>query len=469
MRKVLVGGLGAVVLAALTLPGVAAPKSAKPLPAPRFHAPVKLTIDPGMGGYEPSIVVDRFNNVYVTAHKQNHNLVISPDARATSGLRSQSWIWTSKDGRTFSNMPGMTDLQENGLMFGDEGDIALDDRNRLYYVDTYLADNTFSRWTAHGPGKLTLDFARPMLGTGSIDDRPWIAAHGDGVVLYIGNQGDKVSYPAGVGGDGSGVGPGRYTVYMSYDAGQTFDPLGITLLESGWCRPAADHRKGSKRLFVLCTDDGGANDVNENAGEPPFDKGTLFAYVSNDDGRTWNRYAMGPYNAADSTTTYPSVSVARDGTVYALYNNAITSGPVPNTVEKSIGADNVAENRLILYSSKDGRTWQRRDVTPKAGRYHYTWLDVAPDGRLGMAYYYRPDAASDWHLYAGVARPGQRFAMTSVAPDMPVAPKDFPAPFGDFFQIAFGPDSLLNLSWTSMNADIIATGLNTDILYAKQR
>src|SRR5204862_498970 len=70
----------------------------------------------------------------------------------------------------------------------------------------------------------------------------------------------------------TGSGPGRYTVYSSYDGGQTWDHLGISLKDSGWCRPAAAPK--SKYVYAMCTND----------------TGKLYSYVSADDGHTWRRY-----------------------------------------------------------------------------------------------------------------------------------------------------------------------------------
>jgi hypothetical protein len=471
MRRLLIASTCSAVLAGLSITAVASP--AKPAP-PAFGKPVLLTVDKFAGGYEPSITVDRFNNVFVTAHKQNHTLVASPDSRSTLGLRSQSWLWTSKDGTTFTDPPGKTPLQEQSYEFGDEGDLAADDTGHIYFVDTNVTDNSFSRYKATGNGQLALETTRPIGPFGEpLDDRPWIAAHGDGVVLYAGNQGDKATYPAGARGDGSAYGPGRYTVYMSYNHGDTFDPLGVTLADSGWCRPGADHRKGSKDLYVLCTNDGGANDVQQNAGDKGFEVGTLWAYSSHDDGRTWHRSKMGTYDAAhEGNSTYPSLSVGKDGTIYALYNasrtvhSQILPGGVP---DPATGIDDPVDSHLRLYTSKDkGRTWSMRDVTPRKGMIRYTWLDVAPDGTVGIAYYYRPTAKDDWYVYAATAKPGKPFLANRVS-STKIASKDYGSAFGDFFQIAFGPDSKLNVVWTVQNTDLVAEGLNTDIYYAKQK
>jgi hypothetical protein len=457
-------------LLATSAVALAAPKAAKP---PAFGKPVLLTTDKYTGGYEPSVTVDRWNNVYVTAHKQNHSLVLSPDSRSALGVRSQSWLWMSKDGKTFTDMPGLTPIQEQSMEFGDEGDVAHDDTGHMYFVDTNVVDDTFSRYRATGNGQVALEATRPVGPFGEpVDDRPWIAAHGDGVVMYIGNQGDKVTYPAGAGGDGEAYGPGRYTVYMSYDHGDTFDPLGITLNDSGWCRPAADHRKGSKDLYVLCTNDGGANDVNENAGDAAHQNGTLWAFASHDDGRTWTRSKMGSYDARDGISTYPSVTIGKEGTLYALYNHSktvhsqILPGGVP---DPATGIDDPVSSRLWLYTSKDkGRHWTGKDVTPRKGMIRYSWVDVAADGTLGIAYYYRETVRDDWYVWAATAKPGKPFAAAKVS-ERKIASKEYGSAFGDFFQIAFGPDNKLNVVWTLQNEDLGFEGLNTDIYYARQK
>jgi hypothetical protein len=182
---------------------------------------------------------------------------------------------------------------------------------------------------------------------------------------------------------------------------------------------------------------------------------------------------MGSYDAApERNSTYPSLSVAKDGTIYALYNATRTThsqvlpGGVP---DPATGLDDPADSRLRLYTSKDkGRTWSVRDVTPRKGMIRYTWLDVAPDGTVGIAYYYRATTKDDWYVYAATAKPGKAFAANRVS-SKKIASKEYGSAFGDFFQIAFGPDNRLNVVWTVQNTDLGAEGLNTDIYYAKQK
>src|SRR5207244_6058011 len=95
-----------------------------------------------------------------------------------------SWDWVSVDGgKTFVDIPGLTPASVEQHEFGDEGDMAVDDANHLYFVDTNVTDITFTSWTVTGNGldKITLDQTRPILPSiQPVDDRPWVVAHGDG-------------------------------------------------------------------------------------------------------------------------------------------------------------------------------------------------------------------------------------------------------------------------------------------------
>jgi hypothetical protein len=427
-------------VAAATGAGVVAAFGVQPTAtaaAPKFGKPVLLSIDANAGGYEPGVIVDRYGNVVVTAHKQNHTLVVSPDSRSATGTRSMSWVWWSKDGgKTFADLPGRTLAQEQNAEFGDEGDLAWDATGHVYFVDTSVTDVSFSRWKSTGRGELALETSRPAGPMGQpVDDRPWIAAHGDGVVMYLGNEGDR-NYPAGkppTGGGDEANGAGRFTAYMSYDHGDTFNNLGYTLKDSGWCRPMAEKKAGSKTFYVVCSND----------------NGTHWSFVTNDDGRHFTRYKMGEY----TTSSWINGAVAPDGTVYAMYHER----------------DSDKLDHLMLYTSKThGKTWTKKDVTVgKLGAIAYSWMDVAPNGTLGMAYYYSPGANKDWYLYAGTAKPGQKFVFGKVSPGQKLV-QDGGGPWGDFFQVAFGPDNKLNVVWTQNAAIGGASGLNSEIYYAKQ-
>jgi hypothetical protein len=397
-----------------------------------FGQPVKVT-PAGGHGYEPAVYTDHFGNIYATAHKENWQLALSPDPNSPTFTRSMSWAWASSDGgRTFGDLPGLTMLSLEQHDFGDEGDMAVDDANHLYFVDTNVADVTFTSWSIYGLGQYVLDQHRPLLPAGEpVDDRPWVTAHGNGHVFYFGNEGDKDTY-----------GPGRYTVYASSDGGQTFDPIGITLPDSGWCRPAADHRAGSKYVYAFCTND----------------EGKLYSYVTADDGSTWNRYDAGTYNAADGSQSWPTVEVAKDGSIWALYVDGQTNA----------AGDTVTNTLKLFHSTDHGKTWSRRDITPKTGRYEYAWLSVSPDGKkLGVGTYYRPNNTSDWYVYGSVFGTGSKPALTLLDP-VSVQNKACSDAPGDLMSSEFNPDGTLDVVWTR-NTDPTTCGLVTvrDIYFAR--
>lgn len=458
-------------------------------PALHFGTPVRLPTFKSCGGYEPGMAIDKYGNIYVTAHKQNHCLAVADDPGSPVGVRSQSWLWTSKNGVTWKNMPGLANLTvpADQLDFGDEGDIALDDAHHphFYFVDTKVIDNSFTRWTVTGSGRedMTQDIHRAAVPTAeTVDDRPWVTAHGSSTVLYAGNQGDKDTYNAGdttKGCTGSAITPpqpgqkqspqgGRYTVFMSYDAGATFDPVGCTLPDSGWCRPAADHAPGSQFLYMFCTNDAGADDEVNNPGEAGFTNGTLFTYVSADNGHSWKRYKVDNYNAnlpsgsnTNGDITWSQIVVGKDGSVYALFNN-----PTSNSSQVKTGS------QLFLYHSVDhGKTWVRQNVTPaNPGLIRYTWLDVARDGKIGVGYESHPNINGNWHVYAGISSGFGHPVTYSTVDPFEVGPQgDFL--FGDFFEVAFDNQGRLAVVYTRcinlVDGDPTTDCLNSDIYFAR--
>jgi hypothetical protein len=397
-----------------------------------FGAPVKVT-PAGGHGYEPAVYTDHFGNIYATAHKENWQLAVSPDPNSPTWTRTMSWAWASSDGgRTFADLPGLTPLSLEQHDFGDEGDMAVDDANHLYFVDTNVGDVTFTSWDIYGLGQYVINTHRPLLPAAEpVDDRPWVTAHGNGHVFYFGNEGDKSTY-----------GDGRYTVYRSSDGGQTFDSVGQTLHDSGWCRPAADHRVGSRYVYAFCTND----------------EGKLYSYVTADDGTTWNRYDAGTYNAADAESSWPTVEVAKDGSLWALYVDG-----------KTDASGTTVSNTLNLYHSPDnGKTWTHRDITPKAGRYEYAWLSVSPDGKkLGIGTYYRPTNNDDWYVYGSLFGTGSKPTFTLLDP-VSVQNRMCQSAPGDLMASEFNRDGTLDVVWTR-NTDPTTCGTVTvrDIYFAR--
>jgi hypothetical protein len=73
----------------LTLGGGATAQAA---PAPTFGTPVRLPTFKSCGGSEPGIALDKYGNIFVTAHKQNHCDAVADDPSAPIGVRAQSWM-----------------------------------------------------------------------------------------------------------------------------------------------------------------------------------------------------------------------------------------------------------------------------------------------------------------------------------------------------------------------------------------
>jgi len=364
---------------------------------------------------------------------------LSVDADSFTETRSMSGAWLSIDnGLTWIDPPGLTPLSLEQHQVGDEGDMAHDDAGHIYYVDTYAADVTFTRWTTNGLGQVIFDYTRPIMPSPESDDRPWTTAHGNGAVFYFSNVGNKA------------YNGGRYTVHASYDSGLTWDYVGVSLPDSGWCRPAADHRPGSQLVYAACTNDAGK----------------LYSYVTTDNGHTWTRYNMGTYNSGDKTTSWPTIQVGPDGTVWVLYvdsNDISATGGIPNY------------NQLYLFKSTDeGKTWSKQEITPVHGRYQYAWLSISSDGKmLGMGVYFRPNNGNYPWTVAGATwavgtKPGPK-NLLSLDPDHPVSPPDHLTAPADYMGSFFFPDGKLGAIWTRYVLWTSAATLTRDIYFAKQR
>ena len=467
-------GLTAWPLVVLLMSCALAPALAHGATSITFGTPVRLPTFQSCGGYEPGIAIDRFSNIFVTAHKQNHCDAVALDPSAPDGVRAASWLWISSDGVNFSDLPGLTPVALDQVDFGDEGDVALDDAMHLYFVDTKLKEDSMTRWTAAGPGKSSIQFeyTLPILPSfQAVDDRPWVTAHGDNIVMFADNEGDKVTYPLGTA--GRGCGPGRYTIYMSTNAGTTFDPQGCTMPDSGWCRPAADHTTGSQFLYMFCDNDAGTNGVTgANPGDPGFTIGTLWSYVSADNGYTWNRYRVDSYNSdlpsgsnTNGDITWPSLTVAAGGDLYALWADPVT-GHDPSLVTPTNSDDRYKQaTHLKLYHSTDhGKTWVMQDVTPtNSGIIRYSWMGIADDGKtIGVGYFMHPTLTGNWHVFAGAAPRFGSAVTYALADPVEIAPAgDFA--FGDFFEVAFDRAGRLNVVYTRC-VDLVPGDSTTDCL-----
>ena len=385
--------------AAVLCLAVLAPLSAQ-ASAPGFRSPVLLT-PAAAGGYEPGVVADRFGNLFATAHKENWQNAVAPDTGSPTGSRAMSWTWMSADGgRTWQNLPGL--VQDK--VVGDEGDFAIDAAGHLYFADLSFADSSLTRWTVTGRGQVSWDFTRPAIPTTGADDRPWLAAHGNGKVLYVGEllQADDLA---------SSPEPGT-TIYRSTDGGTTFVE-GPRLRGTTYCKPATD-RLGTHAFFVvMCR---GVND-------------DILAFTSYDDGATFSRTVIGHHKGAGSR--WPTADIADDGSVVAV-----------TTYDDS--------SRVLLMRSTDGgRHFSTQVLALPRWRYGLTVVAVSPDNRtLGLGTYVRRAPGEPWRIYGAVWRPPAVPALVELDPANPVTPKDAPSPPHDLMGAAFGTDGRLTVVWT---------------------
>ncbi len=372
-----------------------------------FGTPVLLT--PAAGGYEPAVARGPGALILVTAHKENSTLVVAPDAADPALSRTASWAWSSRDGgRTYTSLPvpaGVADPTVPGI----EGDIASDDAGHIYLADMSLEDLLVHRWT-HQAGVTTWDYATHLV-TARGDDRPWLAAHGNGRLVYLAN--DSAS-PAG-----------RFASYASFDGARTFGEP-VVFPNSRWCRPVADRSPGSRRYYVVCSREDGDGGM---------------AFISGDDGRSYAERPL-PSREGERWELFPSIATNSRGLVVAT------------TATRPDGWG--ARNEVLLYSSRDhGRTWRRRVLPLPAGEWSYASVDLLPSGGVGFAAYHRPGSGQPWRVYAGV------FGLDGAAPvvpvdsaDAPAAPAESPYASGDLMGCAFDRTGRLTVSWTRSVVDV---------------
>ena len=399
---------------------------AAPLSPVAFGQPVKL--NPFGAGYEPGIDVDSQGTLYVTAHKAS--IVVE-------GSRLSSWLWYSADdGATWHEMP--SPLQTHDKLFAFEGDLAVDAHDRLYYVDTLLADNTITRWSA-GP---TWDYSLPLQRTSLLDDRPWIAAHGDGIVYYIGNS----ALRAGVFGtenlaEGS-LDKGRYHFYRSDDGGLTWS-VDRVLPNSGWCGLEAS-RLDDSTVYTVCI-----NDV--------LVPNRVYVQESHDRGETFVQTRVGTLGGAN--LGYPTITVDGNANVYAAWGDT-----KDNTVSK-----------LMVARKTAASAWTTLQVPTTVGTVSRPWIDSGSEGVVAIAYYGTPDTKptdqSKWSTYVAVSSNAHEAVPTWTTLDVSGVVETSATAPADFMQVVVGPDDRAHVVFgKSIDAPDLAhiVDYNQDIYYVGQ-
>ena len=424
-------------------PGALAPASAaEMLPVSLFSAPVVLTVEGG--GFEPSIDVGSDGTIYAAAAKT---------ARPNEGARLASWLWYSKDGgATFQDLPSPGDAHR--LMFGFEGDTAVDAKGRFYFSDTWLPDNAIHRWSPGSDGP-SWDFSRPVQGTtAALDDRPWLSAHGDGVVYLLSNNGPAVpSVGDLLGGEAA---PARIHVFVSADGGLTWS-LGHAFPKSRFCQVAASPADDTT-VYVVC-------DEAEGEGAP------VRVWRSGDRGATWTDPFLAEH-AIGTGYLAPAVAVDAAGRPYAAWQDERVDW---SGVQDAAWNGDTPGRLLLARPLGAGEAWETLDVTPFPARFGMLHACAGSAGRVALTFYATRDLTvtdeTEWRAFgllatdADAARPAWTLAPLV---EEPAAVGRFPP--RDLFQCAVGPDDSVH---AVVQKDRVGEayqpgdGIRADVLYVR--
>jgi hypothetical protein len=368
-----------------------------------FGSPVK--VNSHGWGFEPSIDVDSEGVLYVTAHK---------GSATNEETRLASFLWLSQDdGATWQEMPSPLHIHDE--LFSFEGDLAVDAKDRLYFVDTFGFDTWLSRWS-FGP---TWDFTQPTLLPSAFDDRPWLAAHGDGIVyLLTTDVGTHARAEDVIGTPGSSAEATTPVLYLSTDGGRTWSEA-RAFPRASFCGVAASPRDDTSVTVACAT----------RTSEGP----RLTVHTSLDRGGSWEDREIHRFEGQPAP--FPSVAYDGAGNVYTVFIDSVQ-----------------ADNKLYIGRLRRG-TWETRDITPLRGSLREAWVTAGRDGEVGVAFYgsdsVTPDASSTWHVYAGVSgnagSPSPRWSFARVD-EKPVIHAPYAPP--DFLQCVLAPDGTLFVAYS---------------------
>jgi len=364
-------------------------------------------------GYEPALSIDSMGNMQITAHKDlrwgGEGTPFGPilggptdtwyaceDGAMTSWDYWASWFWISTDNGTtwdhadqFEPTPGNLVNSAIGSLtggasecLGDEGDIAVDNQDIVYYLDTTLEDNWWHRFT-EGGDSYEMGSVCQRMNTMAADDRPWVAAQGEGIIHYLGNSG--VSPPECTGDTG------RYWYYHSEDGGNTFSQC--YAMPGGWSTISSE--KEGPYVYVAQEDaDSGS--------------GTVQIRISNDYGR-----GTGP-GPSDGSWQIPKDLGPRNGNCpegYPVVNNN-EAGTVAVVWADCPEGDLGAWDMMMAISYDHGETWEESwsiapDWGESGGITMYPFVSISDNNVVSVSWYgleYGDNGyteGDEWYLQVG--------------------------------------------------------------------
>ena len=367
-------------------------------------------------GYEPSLSIDSEGNLFVTAHKDlrwggegnpfapviGGNLdtwYACEDGEMTSWDYWASWFWISNDGgetwghgENFEPTPGNLVNSAVGSVsgsgsecLGDEGDIAVDANDVVYYLDTTLEDNWWHKFTDGGNTYISPSVCERMQ-TMAADDRPWVAAQGDGIIHYLGNSGaSPPECTADV---------GRYWYYHSESGGAPFSQC--YAMPGGWSTISSQNN--GPYVFVAQEDADSDSGTVQVRVSPEYGRGTG---PGPSDGTWLEPVTVGP-RTGNCPEGYPVVNNNEGGMVVVTWADCPNGNTGPWEMNVAVSYDN-------------GTNWSNWNATPfDRGIAMYPFVSITEDNIVSISFYgldFDQDNSQDgyvegkkWYLYAGALR-----------------------------------------------------------------
>jgi hypothetical protein len=253
-------------------------------------------------------------------------------------------VWFSDDGgKTFRELETPGHIREWNI--GAEGDLAVDEDGRTYFIDTYIPGLMFTRWSENGK---TWDFTAPAAGpVPGFDDRPWIAWGNDTLYLYINHVSHTAVYASTDGG-------------MSWGSSQVLswrgDPLGQPFFPA---HLAADRAKGTLWVSGVVQEEG--------------------------------RAALGSW-VLDSIGGEPTESVIsfpqRRGGFSPIFTGATAVDAAGNGYVTWSTWDQEGCDVYYASSTNKGKKWNDPvKVNTGPGCATFPWITAGDNGRIGLAWY----------------------------------------------------------------------------------
>jgi len=367
-------------------------------------------------GYEPSLSIDSEGNLFVTAHKDlrwggegnpfapviGGNLdtwYACEDGEMTSWDYWASWFWISNDGgetwghgENFEPTPGNLVNSAVGSVsgsgsecLGDEGDIAVDANDVVYYLDTTLEDNWWHKFTDGGNTYISPSVCERMQ-TMAADDRPWVSTQGDGIIHYLGNSGaSPPECTADV---------GRYWYYHSESGGAPFSQC--YAMPGGWSTISSQNN--GPYVFVAQEDADSDSGTVQVRVSPEYGRGTG---PGPSDGTWLEPVTVGP-RTGNCPEGYPVVNNNEGGMVVVTWADCPNGNTGPWEMNVAVSYDN-------------GTNWSNWNATPfDRGIAMYPFVSITEDNIVSISFYgldFDQDNSQDgyvegkkWYLYAGALR-----------------------------------------------------------------